>query len=141
MKNKTLFNLFYEFKNGMKKDSAFEEIYNRFYKLLKKYSYTLNYSEAIIDLGESLFFISNKIPIHLEHFKEDKYILSYINKSIYHEYISLNKKKSITSISLDEINVETGKFNFEIPYEDSILEMNFLINDMIPVQKPPKFLV
>ncbi len=34
-----------------------------------------------------------KIPIEKKQFYEDKYILSYIKTSIYHEFIRLNKKQ------------------------------------------------
>lgn len=63
-----------------------------FEPLLNKYSKNTYYSDMKNDL--TLFFIEliPKIPIHKENFKQDKYIISYIHKSLKHQYALLNRK-------------------------------------------------
>lgn len=63
-----------------------------FEPLLNKYSKNTYYSDMKSDL--TLFFIEliPKIPIHKDNFKQDKYIISYIHKSLRHQYVLLNKK-------------------------------------------------
>ena len=65
---------------------------DRFEPLLNKYSKNTYYSDMKNDLV--LFFIEliPKIPIYKENFKHDKYIISYIHKSLKNQYILLNKK-------------------------------------------------
>lgn len=64
----------------------------KFEPLLNKYSRNTYYSDMKSDL--TLFFIEliPKIPIYKENFKQDKYIISYIHKSLRHQYTLLNKK-------------------------------------------------
>ena len=65
----------------------------KFAPLLKKYCYRLCYEDAYNDLTEVFLRIIMKIPIEEKRFYEDKYILSYIKKAMYHEFIQLNQKK------------------------------------------------
>ena len=65
----------------------------KFEPLLKKYCWLLSYEDAYNDLMETFLHTIMKIPIEKKQFYEDKYILSYIKTSIYHEFIRLNKKQ------------------------------------------------
>ncbi|NDO47113.1 hypothetical protein [Clostridium sp. MD294] len=60
----------------------------KFELLLKKYSWLLSYEDAYNDLMETFLHIIIKIPIEKKQFYEDKYTLSYIKNSIYHELYS-----------------------------------------------------
>ena len=56
----------------------------------------------------------NKIPLEKEIFKEDKYIVSYINKSLQHRYIYLNKlncKVMSKELVLEETYINNGDDN------------------------------
>ncbi len=64
----------------------------KFDPLLKKYSRVLSYEDSYNDLQEAFLYTIKKIPIELEQFHQDKYILSYIKNSIRHKFIYLNKK-------------------------------------------------
>ena len=64
----------------------------KFDPLLKKYTKALAYEDAYNDLQEAFLYTIKKIPIELEQFCQDKYILSYIKSSIRHKFIYLNKK-------------------------------------------------
>ena len=74
------------------KEMVILSLLESFEPLLNKYSRNTYYSDMKSDL--TLFFIEliPKIPIHKENFKQDKYIISYIYKSLRHKYILLNKK-------------------------------------------------
>lgn len=78
-----------------KKLKSLEKLCEDFSPLIKKYAHFLNYEDAYNDL--QLHFIESiyKIPIKNGNFsKSDAYILSYIRKSIYNEYIVLSKRES-----------------------------------------------
>ena len=74
------------------KEEVTLSVLEKFEPLLNKYSRKTYYSDMKNDLV--LFFLEliPKIPIHKDNFKQDKYIISYINKSIRNQYILLNKK-------------------------------------------------
>ena len=72
------------------KEEVTLSVLEKFEPLLNKYSRKTYYSDMKNDLV--LFFLEliPKIPIHKDNFKQDKYIISYINKSIRNQYILLN---------------------------------------------------
>ena len=70
----------------------------KFSPLLKKYSYKLYYDDAYYDLLVKFIEIIYKLPIKTGLFaKGDAYILSYLKKSVYNAYISLNRTKEKTT--------------------------------------------
>lgn len=81
-------------------------IFNRFEPLLNKLQRKSINEDMKSDLILFMFTLLNKIPLEKECLKEDKYIISYICKSLNHKYIYLNKKirKNNNEISLDKFD-------------------------------------
>ncbi|MEG6511625.1 sigma-70 family RNA polymerase sigma factor [Desulforamulus ruminis] len=77
---------------------------NRFQPIIKKYSRKLNYEEAESDLIIFLLQLLKKVP----KFDSEKFLNSYIAKSIKNEYIRLNKKQQL--INQKEILMEINNF-------------------------------
>ena len=73
-------------------ESAVLELIDSFAPLLKKYAYPLNYSDAFNDLQLKLLQLIKCIELSDEMYRDDKYFLSYIEKTIYRHYIQLSKK-------------------------------------------------
>jgi len=72
---------------------SMEQLCEKFSPLVKKYAYKLSYEDAYNDL--QVYFIEGILQIPLNSGKfilADNYILSYINKIVYHAYIILSKK-------------------------------------------------
>ena len=92
------------------KNESFNVIYIKFEPLLKKHARKLGDDDTKYMLAEALYSALLKIPIHLEHFKQDKYIISYISKSIYTEYLKISKfnSKTSTEYSLDDSHLESS---------------------------------
>lgn len=92
MEIKSLYDCIVKAKNNDKESML--ALCQKFEPLLKKYSRALSYDyeDAHSDLQETFLYTIKKIPIELEQFHQDKYILSYIKSSIHHKFIHLNKK-------------------------------------------------
>lgn len=105
-------------------------LYQKFEPLLKKYSWLLSYEDAYNDLTESFLHIIKKIPIEAEQFHQDKYILSYIKNSIYHEFIQLNKKQEEYENKVYFLKEEESFDTIIIDenFNDSIKDILFLVD-------------
>ena len=83
-----------------------------------------------------MFKLLNKIPLEKEVFREDKYIISYINKSLQHQYIYLNKinyKVMSKEMALEETYINNGYDNCfsNIIFEDIIKTLTDTEKDII----------
>ena len=65
----------------------------QFQPLLRKYAYKLHYEDAYEDLVLKLIEVMKRLDSHSMEQKGDQYFLSYILKSMVHEYIRLSKLK------------------------------------------------
>lgn len=83
------YSLIQEYKNG--DDSKFIDLVNYFDPLLSKFQRDSYYEDIKNELILFLLGLVKKIPIELETFKQDKYIVSYINKSLNNKYMLINK--------------------------------------------------
>lgn len=109
-------------------------IIESFNPLLEKYARRIKFDEIHTDLVIKLIEFINRMTIHdNEEMKKDKYIISYISKSILYKYIELSKKHS-------EINNRTIAFNedfhdfYEIDVTDKII-LDKLLNELTEKQK------
>lgn len=75
-----------------KSEKALLNLLDKFKPLLLKYAIKLGYQDAFFDLRTC--FIKLVYEVNLNNFPEEKYLLSYIKKSIYHSYINLSKKNT-----------------------------------------------
>lgn len=94
-------------------EHALLKIYQKFEPLLKKYSWFLNYEDAKADLAVQFYRCIYKIPIETAEFFDDKYILSYIEKSIKNIFITLNSRKERMQnmfCSLEDISCHTASY-------------------------------
>lgn len=82
--------LVYESKKGNKEKVI--DLIHKFDSLLNKLQRNSHYEDMKNDLVLFLLRLISRVPIEVENFKDDKYITSYIYKSIKNEYIRLNKK-------------------------------------------------
>lgn len=85
-------------------------IINKFQPLLKKYAFLLQYEDAYYDLLlKFLEIIKSKRLLQLNH-TADAFIVSYIQKSIYHSYILLsqNQKRSLNVIPVSFFDDENN---------------------------------
>lgn len=99
-----LYNKIYNIKFNNDKDSM-EFMINKFYPLILKYSKgNCSIEDSISDLILFLIELLKCFPIEKSIFKEDKYIVSYIHKSMYHHSIKILKDnlRYCNEISLDE---------------------------------------
>ncbi len=118
-----LYNLINDFREG--KSNTFILIIEKFEPQLNKFQRNSIYEDMKSDLILFMFKIVEKIPIEKEVFKEDKYIISYISKSLKHQYIYLNKincKIVNEEIELQEAYINNGHDNYfsNIVFEDII---------------------
>ena len=115
------------------KNKSSEEILiiiNMFDPLINKYVRLLNFDDAKSELITTLIETLFKIPIHKSNFNQNKYIISYIKKSIFHKYISISKKISYESKYESEFD-----FNLIESNKSTDLEFYDLINDLTPKEK------
>jgi len=90
-------------KKDVSRDVIFEEIIKRFEPLLIKYALKLNNVGEKYSLSIAIYTALLKMPMSVERFKEDKYILSYVKESVYHEFLRLRYESgSRESLSLDD---------------------------------------
>jgi RNA polymerase sigma factor (sigma-70 family) len=103
------------------------EIIDKFRPLIKKYSKKLKYDGSDSDLTISLIEIINYIPIYKNiKFKEEKYIVGYINTSITHKYIELSKKN--TNLINKEMELDLNIMsNYKSIEEWSLIDTNIFI--------------
>lgn len=130
--NLTQMELLKEFKSntGNIKEQIFEEFFVRFRPLLKKYAWKLGDKDNKYFLAEALYNALLKIPYELDGFKEDKYIINYIYKSIKAEYIKLSKyisKYNNTKDVFDD-NIKTINTTNEIEYDLLLLAIKSILN-------------
>jgi len=92
----SLFQLLQDFAAAIDKNDSFEVLFHRFEPLLDRYARELHDNDAKYFLAETLFNTLSKIPLTLEHFKEDKFIISYIRASIKNEFFKICKQNSQT---------------------------------------------
>jgi len=77
-----LFPLLKSFVEAKDKNESFETILQRFDRLLTKYAYALKDVDLKYDLAADLYFALLKMPLEEERFRQDKYIISYIVKTV-----------------------------------------------------------
>lgn len=128
MEVKSLYDCIVKAKNNDKESML--ALCQKFEPLLKKYSWLLSYEDAYNDLMETFLHIIIKIPIEKKQFHEDKYILSYIKNSIYHEFIQLNKKQEEYENKICFLKEETAFDNILIDesFNDSVKDILFFID-------------
>jgi len=114
-----IYNKLKKAKNGDK--YYLEEIIKLFNPLISKYSRLLDGEDTKQDLSLHLIKTIDKISINKECFFEDKFIVSYISKSIRNEYIRLSKVKYKKILNEVQLNTE-----IEIGYENFVSEIEFL---------------
>lgn len=93
-----LYELIFKCKEGDKK--SIEILCDKFSTLIKHYNFYLNDEEAYNYLVVTLITCVNNMPIELERFTDDKYILSYIESSIFNSYKRFKMSKSKYNKSL-----------------------------------------
>ena len=118
-----LYNLIQGFRNG--EMDTFIVIMDKFEPQLNKFQRNSINEDMKSDLTLFMFKILSKIPLDKDIFRDDKYIFSYINKSLKHQYIHLNK-------------ISHKLMNKEIPLEDKIINQgddncfrNIVFEDLI----------
>lgn len=95
--------------------SAFVLILEKFEPQINKFQRNSVYEDMNSDLTLFMFNLLNKVPLEKECFKEDKYIISYISKSLRHQYIYLNKtnyKIVINEGELEENCIKSSDYNY-----------------------------
>lgn len=109
-----LYNAVKNFKNGETDEIVY--ILNLFDPLLNKLQRNSNYEDMKNELSLFMFAVLNKIPLEVNCFKEDKYIVSYIHKSLKFKYMSLNKlNQRIASTEIESDFKLLNSFNNENP--------------------------
>ena len=129
-----LYNLIQDFRNG--DSDTFILILERFEPKLNKLQRNSIYEDMKSDLILFMFKLLNKIPLEKEVFREDKYIISYINKSLQYQYIYLNKinyKVKSNEMILEETDINNRDDNCfsNIIFEDLIKNLTEREKDMI----------
>lgn len=104
---------------------AIIDIIEKFEPLLGKFQRNGSYEDIKSDLILFMFKLLDNIPLDKEVFKEDKYLVSYIYKSLQNQYIYLNKKNC--KIVNKEMVIDEIKLNHS--YYDCFNHIIF--NDMI----------
>jgi len=84
-----LYNLIQLSKGG--DDESTIEILEQFNPLIQKYAYKLNYEDAKSELTEKML----RLIIQMPEIENEGMIVSYIQKSIIHEYVRLSKQKKL----------------------------------------------
>lgn len=125
-----LYTLIKSFKKG--NEDAFEEILDIFKPLLNNLQRKNPYNDIYQELSIFLFEVLKKIPIHKDIFKEDKYIVSYITRSIKNHFIRINKKYS--KITNYEISDEVTPLN-DIHIDTHHIIFTDLLNTLTDLEK------
>lgn len=129
-----LYNLIQDFRNG--DANTFILILERFEPKLNKLQRNSVYEDMKNDLTLFMFKLLKKIPLEKEVFREDKYIISYINKSLQHQYIYLNKinyKVKSNEMALEETYINNGDDNCfsNVIFEDLIKNLTEIEKETI----------
>lgn len=93
------------------------KILEQFKPLIQKYAYKLNYEDAASELTEKML----RLIIQMPEIKNEGMIVSYIQKSIIHEYVHLSKQKknqeqTTTLLDYDLTDQYSGQKNFSDMY-------------------------
>lgn len=120
-----IYSLVYEYKRGDKEKIM--DLIDRFNPLIKKLQRNSHYEDMKNELVLFILKLIPKIPIDIDDFKEDKYIISYISKSIKNEYIKLNKKNQ--KICNSEIYLDNYISNIKLDEEFEY----FIFNETIKI--------
>ncbi len=112
-----------EFKKGDK--NKFLDILLKFDPLLNKLQRNSCYEDMKNELTLFLFILLDKIPIELVNLKNDRYIISYIAKSIKYQYIHINKIHQNKNNNTLYLNEDV----FNIGYTEDL--SNIILNDII----------
>lgn len=129
-----LYKLIEQHKN--KDEDAFLEILEMFEPLINSlYRKGVN-EDMKSDLTLFLFELLNKMQFEKEIFKQEKYIVSYISKSLKNKYIYLNKnhyKKKCSELKLEETYLNLGKNSYfsEIFFDDLIKNLKDVEKDIL----------
>ncbi|WP_132996056.1 sigma-70 family RNA polymerase sigma factor [Sporanaerobacter acetigenes] len=107
-------------------ENAMLKLIKEFQPLIKKYSYLVDYENSESELTLTFIKTLYKIPINNPKFKQDKYIISYINKSIRNKYIYLSKNRNKIYYYESPINLDIT----QTPYQTNIGNKLF-INDLL----------
>ncbi|CDM70369.1 Hypothetical protein CM240_3252 [Clostridium bornimense] len=143
--SKNIYKLIIDSKNGNSK--ALETLLDLFKGLLNKYAYFLDYEDAKNDLNLHFIKVIKTMTIN-ESMNADAILVSYLHRSIKHEFLRLSKKKAkenYISLDLDIIN-ESNENDINFDYlpdfidkyltakEASIIKMIYLkdysVNDV-----------
>ncbi len=106
--------------------SAVLELVTQFQPLIKKYSFLLNYEDSQSELTLTFIEIIYKIPIYNPRFKQDKYIVSYINSSIKNDYIYLSMNKNKLYYYELPINLDIIETLYQPNLEDKLVVKDLL---------------
>lgn len=120
-----IYSLVHESKRGNKEKIM--DLIHKFDPLLNKLQRNSYNEDMKNDLIVFLLKLIPIIPIGIDNFKDDKYIISYISRSIKNEFIYLNKKAQTV-------------YNSELYLNESIINIkqneefdNVIFNDMIKI--------
>jgi RNA polymerase sigma factor (sigma-70 family) len=127
-----LYNLIIDYKNG-NKDSVID-IIEVFTPLLNKLDRQSKYCDMKSDLIVFIIELMDKLPINNSRFYHDKYIISYISKSIKNKYIHLNKKACKRISSEEELNLNVLKNNV-VENKLDMLFFKALIKSLTPKER------
>lgn len=112
------------------------DIIEKFDPLLNKYQRLSSNEDMKSELTVFLFKLLRNIPLSKDIFKEDKYLTSYICKSLKNQYIYLNKaicKVKDKEIELDEniINLSSSDFFDDLFFYEMISNLTNLEKDIL----------
>jgi RNA polymerase sigma factor (sigma-70 family) len=96
------------------------QLIEQFEPLIKKYSNLLSYEDSQSELTLAFIETIYKIPTHNAKFKQDKYIISYINKSIKNTYILLSKNRNKKYYYESPINLDITEASYQLNIEDKL---------------------
>lgn len=132
--NKTdLYELIFKCKEGDKK--SIEVLCDKFSPLIKHYSFCLNDEDAYNYLVITLITCVKNMPLKLERFTSDKYILSYIESSIFNSYKHFKMSKSKYNKSLylvgDILEIENNLPDESYFYDNAIffIDLKRILSD------------
>lgn len=111
-----LYNIIQKYKEGNTNEII--NILEKFDPLLNKFDRNSYYEDMKSELSLYMFHILNKIPIEKKGFNQDKFIVSYIYKSLKNKYIHLNK----TSQLIHTIEIENENKLLNSSYTERELE-------------------
>lgn len=109
-------------------------ILDKFDPLLNKFQRNSCYEDMKSDLSLYMFNILTKLPLDKIYLNQDKYIVSYIHKSLKNKYININKMSQI--ITTNEIDIKDSSLsNSYIDNELSLITIEDMIKDLTPKEK------